>query len=110
MPAVGSSSTSTRGFSAMTDATATFCFWPPESSAIPRWRRSEMPIASNASAIRPSTWSFGTPKFSMPYSTSSSTTDDTICESMSWHTLPTRRLMSVNDASHVSNPSMVTLP
>ncbi len=45
-----------------------------------------------------------------PYSTSSSTTDDTICESTSWHTLPTRRLMSVNDASHVSNPSMITLP
>ena len=67
-------------------------------------------MASSASARRPSTWSFGTPKFSRPYSTSSSTTDDTICESMSWHTLPTRRLMSVKDASHVSIPSMITLP
>ena len=37
-------------------------------------------------------------------------TVDTICESMSWHTLPTSRDRSVSEVSTVSRPSTVTEP
>ena len=108
--AVGSSSTSTRGRSARIAAMATFCFWPPERVAISRSRRSEMPTVSSVSAARASIWSCGTPKFSRPKSISSSTTDATICVSMSCSTLPTRREMSVSVTSQVSLPSTSVAP
>ena len=69
-----------------------------------------MPIASSAPARRPSISARGTPKFSSPKSTSSSTTDDTIWLSMSWQTLPAMREMSVRLVSTVSHPSMSTDP
>ena len=81
--AVGSSRTRTRGASARIAAMATFCFCPPERVAISRWRRSAMPTASSAADSLPSIRSRGTPKFSRPNSNSSSTTDATICASMS---------------------------
>ena len=52
----------------------------------------------------------GTAKFSRPYRISSSTTEETIWLSMSWHTLPTIWEMSVRLVSTVSFPSMVTEP
>ena len=61
--AVGSSSTSTRGASASIAAMATFCFWPPESVAISRSRRSAIPTASSAAAMVSSMRSCATPKF-----------------------------------------------
>ncbi len=54
--------------------------------------------------------SCGTPKFSRPKSTSSSTTDATICASMSWLTLPTVRAMSVRVIVQVSCPSTNAAP
>ena len=108
--AVGSSSTSTRGSSARIAAMATFCFWPPERVAISRSRRSEMPTEARAPARRSSILSCGTPKFSRPKSISSSTTDATICASMSCSTLPTRREMSVSVTSQVSWPSTSVAP
>ena len=84
---------------------ATFCFWPPESVAISRSRRFAIPTVSSVRAMRPSIWSCGTPKFSSPKSSSSSTTDATICVSMSCRTLPTTCDMSVRVTSQVSRPS-----
>ena len=89
---------------------ATFCFWPPESVAISRPRRSSTPHASSAPAMRASISSCGTPKFSRPKSISSSTAEATIWESMSWATLPTTREMSVSVTSQVSRPSTSVEP
>ena len=108
--AVGSSSTRTRGASARMAAMATFCFWPPESVAISRSRRSEMPTVASVWLMRSSIWSCGTPKFSSPKSISSSTTEATIWASMSCRTLPTMREMSVRVTSQVSLPSMSVAP
>ncbi len=108
--AVGSSSTSTRGSIAKIAAMATFCFWPPLSVAISRSRRSVMPTVAKALAMRPSIWSCGTPKFSRPKSISSSTTEATICASMSCSTLPTTPEMSVRLMSQVSWPATSVAP
>ena len=108
--AVGSSSTSTRGSSARMAAMATFCFWPPESVAISRWRSSRMPTVDRARSMRSSMRSCGTPKFSRPNSSSSSTTEATICASMSWATDPTVREMSVSVTSQVSRPATTVEP
>ena len=69
-----------------------------------------MPTVSRASVMRRSIWSCGTPKFSSPKSISSSTTEATICVSMSCRTLPTTRLMSVRETSQVSWPSTRVSP
>ena len=108
--AVGSSSTSTRGRMARMAAMATFCFCPPESVAISRSRRLEMPTVSSVWTTRSSIWSWGTPKFSRPKSISSSTTEATICVSMSCRTLPTTCEMSVSVTSQVSCPSTSVAP
>ncbi len=89
---------------------ATFCFCPPESVAMSRERRSAMPQAPRAQARRASTWSRGTPKFSSPKRSSSSTPAATIWESMSCRTDPTTRETSVRPTSQVSMPSMVAVP
>ena len=75
--AVGSSSTRTRGRNARIAAMATFCFWPPESVAISRSRKSSMPTVSSACCIRAGISSCVTPKFSSPNSNSSRTFDAT---------------------------------
>ena len=103
--AVGSSSTSTRGRSARMAAMATFCFWPPESVAISRSRKSSIPTVSSACCMRAGISSCGTPKFSNPNSSSSRTFDATNWASISCNTLPTRRDTSVRVTSHVSRPS-----
>lgn len=59
---------------------------------------------------RRSIWSWGTPKFSRPKSISSSTTEATICVSISCSTLPTICDTSVSEASQVSWPSTMTDP
>ena len=69
-----------------------------------------MPTVSSALARRAGIWSWGTPKFSRPKSSSSSTTEATIWASMSWLMLPTTREMSVSVTSQVSRPSTVTGP
>ena len=69
-----------------------------------------MPTVSRASRRRASIWSWGTPKFSMPKSISSSTTEATIWVSMSCRTLPTTCEMSVRLTSQVSHPSTRTAP
>ena len=91
-------------------AIATFCFCPPESVAISRPRSSGMPTVSRAPVRRASIWSWGTPKFSRPKSSSSSTLEATICVSMSCRTLPTTREMSVSVTSQVSRPSTYAAP
>ena len=108
--AVGSSSTRTRGRMARMAAMATFCFWPPERVAISRLRRSLMPTVLSVSLTRCSIWSCGTPKFSRPKSISSSTSEATICVSMSCNTLPTICDTSVSETSQVSRPSTLTEP
>ena len=108
--AVGSSSTSTRGRMARIAAMATFCFWPPESVAISRPRSSVMPTEASASCTRASISPWSTPKFSRPNSISSSTTEATICASMSCRTEPTVRAMSVSVMSQVSRPSTSVAP
>ena len=89
---------------------ATFCFCPPESVAISRSRSCSMPTVASARWMRPSIWSWGTPKFSRPKSISSSTTEATICASMSCATAPTTRAMSVRLISQVSRPSTRAAP
>ena len=91
-------------------AMATFCFCPPDSVAISRSRKSAMPTVSSASMTRSSIWLCGTPKFSSPKSISSSTTEATICVSMSCNTLPTTWEISVKVTAQVSLPSTRTLP
>ena len=107
---MGSSSTSARGRSARMAAIATFCFWPPESVEISRCLRAAAPTVERASSTRPGISSCGTPKFSSPKSISSSTTEDTICASMSCRTLPTTREMSVRLDSQVSRPQTSVAP
>ena len=69
-----------------------------------------MPTVSSVCTRRCSIWSCGTPKFSIPKSISSSTTEATICASMSCSTLPTTEEMSVSVASQVSSPCTYVAP
>ena len=96
---------------AMMPAMAMRCFWPPE-----RWwgawrTNASIPTALRAASTRFRISAVGTPKFSGPKATSSSTTLATIWLSGFWNTMPTRRRISSRSASsQVSMPSTHTLP
>ena len=76
------------GVMAMTPAMATRCFWPPE-SLLGDWRRyAVIPTASRLRSTRFQISSVGTPIFSGPKPTSSSTTLPMIWLSGFWNTIP----------------------
>ena len=66
------------GFIASTPAMATRCFWPPDNRCGPCSAYSVILTAANASSTRLRISALGTPKFSGPNATSSSTTAATI--------------------------------
>ena len=109
--AVASSSTMHSGSMAMTPAMAMRCFWPPDSRC-GAWRANfSMPTAASASSTRRRISAVGTPRFSGPKATSSSTTLATIWLSGFWNTIPVRRrISSSSDSSRVSIPSTYTAP
>lgn len=76
--AVASSSTMHSGFIASTPAMAMRCFCPPDSLAGVEWRNACIPTASSAKSMRLPISSRGTPMFSGPNATSSSTMEATV--------------------------------
>ena len=71
--AVASSSTSTSGSIASMPAMAILCFWPPESMLGAACAYSLMPTAASEASTLFLSSGVGTPKFSGPKATSSST-------------------------------------
>ncbi|SKF62643.1 Protein of uncharacterised function (DUF1602) [Mycobacteroides abscessus subsp. abscessus] len=63
---VGSSSTTTRGWAASTEAIATRCCWPPDRLWSGRRRTSPMPITSSVSSTRLRMAAGDRPSCSMP--------------------------------------------
>ena len=109
--AVGSSSTIQSGFIASTPAMAIRCFWPPDNKCGPCSAYSVMFTAAKASSTRLRISALGTPKFSGPKATSSSTTAATIWLSGFWNTMPTCwRIFQICSSSNVSKPHTVTFP
>ena len=92
--AVASSSTSVRGRMASTPASASRCFWPPDRLDVSRRSKPESLTSESASFTRARSSSVGTPRFSGPNATSSSTVPATIWSSGFWNTRPTRLRMS----------------
>ena len=86
---VGSSSIMTSGRIASTDAIATRCCCPPESSYGARSRRSQIPVVSRAQSTRFRIFSLGKPRFSSPKATSFSTDRAKSWFSGFWKTNPT---------------------
>ena len=76
--AVDSSKIMIFGRMASTPAMAMRCFCPPDSLAGVEWRNACMPTASSAKSMRLPISSRGTPMFSGPNATSSSTIDATV--------------------------------
>ena len=109
--AVASSSTRTSGSMASIPAMAIRCFWPPESIWGALLAYFSIPTAFNASFTRRRISSGGTPRFSGPKATSSSTMVVTIWLSGFWNTIPTfLRIFRVFASTAVSIPSTVTCP
>src|SRR5579864_3343409 len=108
---VASSRTRQRGAIASTPAIATRCFWPPDRRWGGRRRRPSSPTACSASATRERISAGGSPRFSGPNATSSSTTEAISWSSGCSNIIPTRRRIShTASASRVSKPSTVTWP
>jgi hypothetical protein len=91
--AVASSRMSAAGCTASAPAIATRCFCPPERRCGGRARSPTCPTVSSASRTRAFSVSHGTPKFSGPKATSSSTTVATIWASGCWKTIWTASRM-----------------
>ena len=89
--APGSSSTSTAGSIASAPASATRCFCPPESLVGSAFAKSCIATRESSRRTRSPIWSAGTPRFSGPKATSSSTTVVTIWSSGFWNTSPRLR-------------------
>ena len=70
---VGSSSSSTSGCITMTEARASSCFCPPDSSADSRWNQSSMPKKLAISATRRRITGVGRPRLSRPKASSCQT-------------------------------------
>ena len=109
--AVGSSRMMHLGSIAITPAIETLCFCPPESLLGDFLRCSSMPTAARLSSTRFQISSVGTPIFSGPNPTSSSTTWAMIWLSGFWNTMPASLRISHRCAlSLVSMPSTQTVP
>ena len=109
--AVGSSKTIHSGCIAITPAMATRCFCPPDNLFGECSLYFNMPTAFKLSSTRCQISSVGTPIFSGPNPTSSSTTLAIIWLSGFWNTIPARCLISqIFFSSVVSNPSTQRLP
>ena len=109
--AVGSSSTIHFGFMASTPAIATLCFWPPD-----KWFGESLRLFSIFTILRASFTLFhissvGTPIFSGPNPTSSSTTFATSWLSGFWNTIPVHCLiLKILSSSAVFIPSTHKVP
>ena len=109
--AEASSSTSTAGFMASTPAMATRCFCPPDRACVSCRSKPESPTSSSACVTRLRSSSVGTPRFSGPKATSSSTSEATSWSSGFWNTMPTvSRMRYVQSASAVAMPCTFTVP
>ena len=109
--AVGSSNTIQSGSMAIIPAIAIRCFCPPESLYGACVRYSYISTAFSARSTRSRISAGGTPKFSGPNATSSSTMLATNWLSGFCSTKPTRRRISnFKSSSSVSMPSTYTLP
>src|SRR3989442_6523784 len=90
---------------------ATRCFWPPESRCGSCWRYSAISTTRRASSTRATISAGGSPRFSGPKATSSSTTVATSWLSGFWKTMPTRcRISDSAPRSLVFMPSTNTSP
>ena len=107
---VGSSSMRNPGRIARAPAIATRCFWPGERSSMRREEKGSSPNASSAKPTLDEISSRGSPKFSGPNATSSSTRFMTSWSSGSWNTTATRRLTSHRFSSLTGTPSIWMSP
>ncbi len=107
---VGSSSTSTRGPAVSTEPMATRCCWPPERAPSGRLRSSCRPSRSRTSSTRRRITSGATPRFSITWASSSSTTSVTNPAAGSCPTRPTTSASSRGGTSSVLRPSTHTRP
>ena len=85
---VGSSSISTSGDRAMTDARFTICFCPPDSSATRLWNIPDNPKNEHISATRRLIYPLSYPRLSNPNASSCHTLSVTSCASTSCCTNP----------------------
>ena len=89
----------------MTPAIATLCFCPPDNLFGEWWRHSIIPTAFRLSSTLCQISSVGTPRFSGPNPTSSSTTVPMIWLSGFWNTIP-----ALWRTSHRCSSSFVSIP
>ena len=109
--AVGSSRMMHWGCMAMTPAMDTRCFWPPERWSGEYFLYSSIPTALRLSSTRSQISEVGTPMFSGPKPTSSSTTWPIIWLSGFWKTMPALCLISQRrSSSAVFMPLTQTAP
>ena len=108
--AVGSSRTNTAGSMAKAEAMATACFWPPESSSMPRSSKSAIPKARAALDTRATISPRGRPRFSQPKAISEATSRFTNWLRGFWNTEPTRTPSSSGVQAATSVPSTITRP
>ena len=107
--AVGSSSSSTLGSMAMTEARFSSCFCPPDRVSVSRWNQLSMPKKAAISATRPRISSPDRPRLSRPKASSCHTLSVTICSSGRWSTKPTA-VWARGESSPAGRPSSSTAP
>ena len=111
---VGSSSSSTRGCSAMTEARFRSCFCPPDRASTGRENHSSMPKKLAISATRRRMTGVAKPRLSIPKASSCHTRSVTICSSGFCSTKPIsaacRRASSAESGSPKKEISPVKLP